>query len=453
MTQSFVTSCRKKRGLSSLLLWLTLLFLASPVYAVGLADVFLLAEKNDPAFHVSLYQQSAIKEGRKQAISKLLPTLSASAEYTQTYQDIKSSDNDVFGVGKTDFDTTSYNLTLTQPVLHFDSIIGLKQSKAEILRAEAELALSRQDLVVRVAALYIMALAAQDQLNYAESEQTAVEKHFELASGRYEMGLIPLTDLHDAKARLAAVRAQTIEAQNVLADALQGLQEVTGVSVDGLNQLQVDAPLVLPEPPEITSWIKGGQAQNLGLEVQRQTVAVAEQEVRRQRSGHYPTVDLIGRYNNQETEGTLFGGGSDVDTTDLLLQLNLPLYQGGFVNSRVREAKHQLRAAQQELTRQQRAVERLTRSAFLGVNSSIRQVEALKQSMVSNHLALEAKQEGYLSGLYTSLNVLDAERDLSLVSIDYAQARYSYILNSLKLKQSVGTLNSEDLLDLDQWFR
>lgn len=424
----------------------------SPVQAAGLMDVYLLAQKNDPTFQSAYFQKSVVKEGHRQAISQLLPTLTASAEYTQTTQDIKSSDNTVFGAGKTDFDTTSYRLTLTQPVFHWDSIVGLKQSNAADRQADAAYVLARQELIIRVADLYLQALAAQDQLAFAEAEQSAVEKHLELASGRQEMGLIPITDLYDARARMATTQARTIEVQNLLDDALQALQEVTGESITTLKLLRADVPLTPPQPADLASWVNGGE-QNPVITVRRQAVEVARLEVRRQRSGHYPTVDLIGRYNSQETSGTLFGGGSDVATTDVLLQLNVPLYQGGSVSSRVREAEYQFSTARQELTKQLRAVERQTRAAFRGVNSSLRRVKALQQSVYSNQLALEAKQEGFLSGLYTSLGVLDAERDLSQVSIDYAQARYDYILNGLKLKQAVGSLTVQDLAALDQWFQ
>lgn len=440
-------------GVAVFLLLILVLFAAGPVSATGLADIYLLAQKNDPSFQSAYFQKLTVKEGRKQAISQLLPTLAASADYTNTTQDIKSSDNDVIGAGRTDFDSTSYGLTITQPVFHWDSIVGLSQSNAANMRAEAEYALAQQELIIRVTDLYLQSLAARDQLTYANAEQVAVEKHFELASGRFEMGLIPITDLHDAKARMAAVQALTIEAQNIYADTLQALQEVTGDPVTELNLLQAEVPLLSPDPTDLDSWVTGSLKQNPAIEVQRYAVEVASQEVERQQAGHYPTVDLVGRYYNKDTDGTLFGGGSDVDTTDLMIQLNVPLYQGGYVSSRVRESKHQLSSARQNLTRQMRAVERQTRSSFLGVKSSLRRVEALQQSLEANQLALDAKQEGFLSGLYTSLNVLDAERDLSLVSIDYAQARYSYILNSLKLKQSVGSLNSQDLLAIDRWFR
>lgn len=450
---SLSLSCRRSTRLAAQLTLLLSAVFSAPVYASSLFDIYQLAVKNDPTFQSAYYLKLSNQEGRKQAIAQLLPTLAGSAEYTQTTQDIKSSDNSVFGVGKTDFDTTSYSLTLTQPVFHWELIAGYQQAKAENLRAEAEYALAEQDLVLRVAELYLLALAAQDQLAFVRAEESAVDKHFELASGRHEMGLVPITDLHDAKARQATVQAQTIEVENLVDDALQALREVAGEEIDSLNSLQAELRFTPPEPAGVSSWIQGALKQNAAIVLQKQAVQVASKEVSRQRAGHYPTVDLVGRYNSQETEGTLFGGGSEVDTTDILLQMNVPIYQGGYVNSRVREAKYQLRAARQELLRQQRAVERQSRSAYLGVNSALKRVDALEQSVVSNQLALEAKQEGFLSGLYTSLAVLDAERDLYLVRQDYAQARYDYLLNSLRLKQAVGSLSGEDLQQLDAWFR
>lgn len=436
-----------------LLVFVFSVFFSLPVQAAGLLDVYQLAVKNDPLFQSAQFQKLATQEGRKQALAQLLPTLAGSAEYTQTTQDIKSSDNQVFGVGKTDFSSTSYSLTLTQPVFHWELIAGYQQSGFANLRAEAAYALAEQELVVRVAERYLQALAAQDQLALARAEETAVNKHFELASGRHEMGLVPITDLHDARARQATVQAQTFAVENLLDDTLQALQEMTGEPVADLNPLWAGLSLPAPEPAGVEHWVNGALQQNPAIELQLQAVEVALKEVSRQQGGHYPTVDLVGRYNSQETDGTLFGGGSNVDTTDLLLQLNVPIFQGGYVNSRVREAKHQLSAARQELIKQQRAAERQVRSAYFGVNSALKRVTALEQSVVSNQLALEAKQEGFLSGLYTSLAVLDAERDLYLVKQDYAQARYDSLLNSLRLKQAVGSLSGRDLQPLDQWFR
>jgi len=455
MDQWGVDAVKGKLYVVTRLLLMAVLFsllMVLTVQAESLVDVYRDAQKNDPIFSAAHFHTLAIKEGQKQALSLLLPSLSASAEFKQSDQDIVSSDNDVYGSGNTDFDTTTYGLTLTQPIFHWDSIVGLKQSKAASQQAEIEYVLAQQELVLRVADLYLKALAAQDQLNFAQAEQLAVEKHFELASGRHEMGLIPITDLHDAKARQATTRAETIVAQNLFDDALQALEEMTALPIAELSLLRGEIPLLSPEPADLDSWIGAAVEQNPAIALQEQALEVANQEVRRQSAGHYPTLDLVGRFNNEETDGSLFGGGSEVETTEFLLQLNVPLYQGGAVSSRVREARHQVSLAKQMLIKEQRGVARQVRAAYLGVNSALNRIDALQQSVLSNQLALDAKQEGFMSGLYTSLTVLDAERDLSLVSIDYAQARYDYILNTLKLKMAVGTLNGDDLLEIDQWF-
>ncbi len=425
----------------------------SQVFADGLLDVYQKAKENDPTFKAVSFRKLAVEEGRRQAMAKLLPTISGNADYTYTSQDIKESDNEVVGVGDSDYDSTSYGLILSQPIFHKDLFVGLSQSKAENLWAAAEYVVASQELIVRVTDAYLKALMAKDQLAYATGEQVAVEKHLELAKGRHEMGLTPITDLYDATARMATTQAIVIEAQNMLDDAMQGLQEITGDMVVDINDLREQIDLLPPEPASLDTWIEQALQKNPSIELRKQAVEVANYEVSLQSSGHYPALDVVGQYNSEDSDGTLFGGGSQVDSYDVILQLSVPLYQGGFVSSKVREARHLLNSSREELTKAQRAVERQTRASFLGVKTALSQIDALQQSIVSNTLALEAKQEGFLSGLYTSLNVLDAERDVSLVSIDYARARYRYILNSLKLKAAVGSLAAQDVVDLNPWFQ
>jgi outer membrane protein len=423
------------------------------VAAAGMMDILQLAQKNDPALQAAQFKKQGIGEHRTQAIARMLPILAGSAEYAYTNQDIRSSDNTVFAVGKTDYGSTNYGLTLTQPVFRWDTIVGYQQADAEILRAEAEYQMASQDLIIRVADLYMKALAARDQLTFAKAEQSAVDKHFELASNQFKKGLIPITDMHDAKARKATVSARTIEAENLLDDALQALQEVTGQPVTELDPLRADIALANPDPADADTWVKAAVKQNPAIALHKQAVEIAGKEVDRQNAAHYPTLDLVGSYNSEDTDGTLYGGGSQIDNTKVMLKLNVPLYQGGMVSSKAAEAEHQRSAARQELIRQTRAVERQTRSAFLGVKTALNRVEALHQSVTSNQSALEAKQEGFLSGLYTSLAVLDAERDLYLTKQEYAKARYEYLLNGLKLRKATDTLSGKDIQQMAQLFR
>jgi outer membrane protein len=441
------------KKLAGLTLLLFFIFPGRYAPAEDLVDLYRLARKNDPQLQKAKYEHAASRETLSQAYSNLLPTFAAQGQYIDNAQDIVSSDNAVFEVGKTDYTTKTYTLTLTQPIFHYASIVRVGQANAEIERADAEFETSKQDLMLKVLQLYLEALSAQDRLAFAQAEQAAVESHFELAEGRHSMGLAPITDLYDAKARLSSVKARRIAAENDLDDSFQALREVCGDLRGKIAGLTEEMPLVGPDPADVGLWIKGALDQNLGIKVQRQAVEVAKEEIKRQRSGHYPTLDLVGRFNDQDTNGTLFGGGSEVKTTELLLEANLPIFQGGYVCSRTREASHLYQAALRDLEQQIRAVKRQTRAAYLGVKSAMSRVEALEQSVESQKLALEAKQYGFNSGLYTSLAVLDAERDLYLAKQDYAQARYDYILNSMRLKQAVSTLKEEDLVLANQWFK
>lgn len=445
---------RKVLLVSSLYL-LTMLSVGQSSFAVerqGLFDIYTEAMTQDPVLSGARHARGVIKENLSLAWSKLRPELSVSYDYTDTTQTILSSDNEVFDQGESEFTTTEYALTLRQPILRVDAVKGVGLAKLEQLRADLDLEAANQDLIVRVAERYLLALSAQDQLAFAQAEQAAVEKHFELADARFEIGLAPITDLHDARARLASRKAQTLAAETQLVDALEALQELTGTAPESLVPLVTSFEPVLPMPDNVDEWIAAANSESLAVKAQVKLVEMARRVVSIQKAGHYPTLDLIGRFNNQATEGSLFGGGSEVETTDFSLQFNLPLYQGHATVAKTRQALEQQKQAQADLEKIVRETQRLARSSFLGVKTAITRIEALAQAVLSQRSALEAKQEGYRSGLFTSLAVLDAERDLYLAMNEVAQARYDYILNNLKLRQAVGSLGEADLKMADKWF-
>lgn len=430
-----------------------LTLLPSAGYAAeSLKGIYLKAKANDPTLEGAGYVREASRESLRQAWAQLLPSVNAVYQETQTSQNIMSSDNQVYAQGQSDYTTTEYTVSLKQPIFNYSLYMGVGQARTEQKKADLELDAAQQDLIVRVAERYLNALASQDQLEFARAELTAVTQHHELASARFEFGLAPITDLYDAKARLASREARVTEAESQRADALQALQELSGEVPEALVNLKPEVDLPLPLPDDVEQWVNRAVQQNLAVEAQRRVVEIAGKEVSKQRSGHYPTLDLLGRHNNQATDGSLFGGASEVETQDIVLQLNVPIFQGGFVNSRTRQAAEQYNKAQADLKKLTAEVVRLARSSFLGVKSSIVQVKALGEAVESQQLTLEAKQEGYRSGLFTSLAVLDAERDLFNAKMEYAKARYDYIYNSLKLRQAVGTLSEADLLQADTWF-
>ena len=279
----------------------------------------------------------------------------------------------------------------------------------------------------------------------ATAEREAVGKTLDLAREKLKMGLGTITIQHDATARFAVARAREIEAQNKLADAKQGLREITGTEMETLQSVRDALALEKPEPATVEPWLESAVAQNIGLQAKLEAVEVARLEYERQRGGHYPSLNLLLNHSQRDAGSTLFGGGSNVETTDVTLRLTIPLYEGGLTTSSTQEAVYRQQKAREDFEQERRAVERAVRAYFSGVSGGVELVQALSQSVTAQQSALQAKEEGFKSGLFTLLPVLDAQRDLFLAKRDYAQARYDYLLYRLRLKQAVGTLSDADL--------
>lgn len=418
--------------------------------AEDLLDIYRMALDNDATYEAAKFEYSAATEALPQARSGLLPDVVFEAEHIETRQDIRTSDNVFYTDADTDFPTDNLTLSITQPIFRYGSWIGYQQSKRVVEQAEIELSAAQQQLIIDVAEAYFAVLAAKDNLEYALAEKAAVEKQLEFARSRTRTGIARRTDLYDAEARFALSESREIEAQNALDDAYQALREHTDLYITELVPVREDMPLVAPDPADPEQWIDAALDQNLTLEARRQSLEVAEQEIKRQKAGHMPALDLVATHNRRDTDGSLLGGGSDVETTDVLLRLSLPIYQGGSVQSNMREAVSTHEKSVREMEAERRQVRREARSAYLGVLSGIKKVEALNQSIVSQQSAVEVKTAGLRAGVNTLLEVLDAQRDLYFARADYSKARYDYLLSTLKLKQSTGSLSIADLEEINR---
>lgn len=419
-------------------------------YAENLADIYALSKQNDPKYKAARFEFEAVGFTEIQARAGLLPSVTLEASHTKTKQNILDSKNTVFGSGSSDYPTDNRTLTITQPLFKLAAWRGYQQAKAAVKQAAATFGAAEQDLVLRTATAYLEVLAAQDALIFARSEKDAIKRQFDVTQQKRKSGLATAANLNDAEARYALTEADEVAAQNDLDDKQQALQELTGKPVATLATLTADMPLVQPEPADITKWVSSAIEQNLALEARRQAVEVAQREVDRQRAGHYPVLDLSATKNRRTTGGSLFGGGSDVDTTELMVRLNVPIYAGGGTQAIVEESAKRYQGALEDLERDRRQTERQTRAAFQGVTGGIVRVKALTQSVVAQESARKLKVEGYKSGLETVLAVLDAERDLYAAKRDFAQSRYDFLLNRLRLKQAIGTLGEADLVAVNE---
>ena len=434
--------------------WVSLILIVSQsAQAENLIGIYRKALMNDPQLLGAGYAHAAAGESVKEAKGRMLPLVGFDYSQGNTNQDIIKSDNPFQPTGEDEFPTTDYSLTLTQPVFNWTLYTGLKQAKSDVERADAEFASVQQDMMLRTAQTYLGVLGATDEVDFAETEKIAVQQQLELVKSRMSAGMARKTELYDAQARFASIEADVIGAYYNLDDNLQAMREMVGELSGDLARLKPNLKLVYPEPRDPESWMQAAIEQNPRVLMQVRAVQSSRHEVSLQKAGHIPTLDLTARINNRETKGDFVGNGSHVENREILLRLNIPIYQGGIVNSRTRRSVQLHQEAQQDLTAMQRAVQRSARAAYHGIISAISKVNALETSVRSQELALQSKQAGYGSGLYTNLNVLDAERDLHEVKRDYARARYEYLLNSLGLKHAVGTLSEADLEGVNQWLQ
>lgn len=418
---------------------------SSTALAEDLLQVYELALTNDPVFQAGFHEHEAAKEIYSQAKALLLPTVKLDYSTTDTSVTINKSDNPAFDRTEDEYTADNLTLSLTQSLYSFSNWAYFKQSKEDVKRVAAELEDVKQDLFMRVSEGYFSVLREYDNYRSIKAEVASLEKHYELVSQKREDGLARVTDELDANARFMQAKAREVEIRNQLKDALQGLKEITGQVPNTLVGLGLHMDLVEPTPAFSDEWVEKSRASNPMVIAKRHAIAVAWQEVRRQKGGHYPTLDLVYTTNERVTTGSVFDGANDIDTEDLLIKLTVPIYAGGAVSSKVRESVELHNKAQDELQIEWRKAERETYAAFDGVVGSISKVEALQNSVDSYELGVEAKRTAYESGLTSSLSVLDAERDLFFARTEFSSARYDYLINTLRLKRSVGMLTIDDL--------
>ena len=406
------------------------------------------AMRADPKYAAAKADFLAVSEAVPQARAGFLPVASFDYQRSRVHQDVRRSPNPTFLRDTATYPSESMTLTITQPLLRAQTWMREDQAQASVEQARLNLLAAEQELILRVTSGYLNLLATTDGLELAKAEREATGKQLDLARGRLQSGLGTITQLHETTARLALVDAKVIEAGNRVDDARLALKEMVGESVDGVSGFRRDFVAAQPRPANAESWVQAALEQNLALQARRISQDIARLEIKRQRAGHLPTVDLVGTAGRQDAEGSLYGAGQKVDTGELAVKVHVPLFEGGLTSSMVREAVARSTKADLESEQEMRRAERVTRSAFLGVQASVQTLDALRQTVLAQEGALEAKLEGHRAGLQTTVAVVDAYRLYFAARRDYLQARYDYLSNRLKLKQAVGTLARGDLQDL-----
>ena len=434
---------------------------SSPVFAVDLVGIHDLAVNSDPQLQAAAYRKDATGENTRQAWANLLPTISGSAgrnwgSATTKIGEVEFADGSVQPKSKqdSDIDTEYYSFDLRQSLYAQSNYENLDIARGQVSQAEANYNIAYQDFLVRVAGGYFSVLTAQDGVIFAEAEEKALQRQFEQAEQRFEVGLTAVTDVHEARASYDNARARAIVSRNNLADTKEALYELTGQYFDEYDPLQEVLPLVAPLPESPEEWVDIAMQYNPTVIFAHMGVEIADANIRLQRSGHYPTLDLVGsmnRFTNNKRAFTNLTGENFAttevgsDDNQIGLRLSVPIYQGGVITSRTRQARYLLNAVNEDLDQRQRAVVRNTKNAYRAVIAGIEQVGAFGQAMISAESALEATQAGFEVGTRTIVDVLIAQQRYYQAQRDNSLARHTYIVDHLRLKAAAGVLAKQDL--------
>lgn len=422
------------------------LTLCIPAQAENLLETYKLAMQNDPVFLAAQQQFFASREIRNQSLALFLPSLNLSADYNRVNTTYSGS------IGERDYTKQGYNLSLRQAIFHNDYFAQYRQAKYQVAQASATFNNVAQDLIIRVANGYFNLLASLDNLTFVSAEKNAIGEQLNQTKQRFKVGLVAITDVAEAQSRYDQSNAQQIEAKNLVATSREKLREITGRYPETIAPLVPKVPLLPPEPDNQEEWVKTAKERSLTLIAAKKAMDIAREQVDVAKSGHYPTLDLIASTSRTEQAGALFSEltGDTTDDARVGVQFNLPIYEGNLIVSKTREASY-LYAKSRELYNQQlRATELNTRTSFLNVQANISSVIAFRQALKSARTALKATEAGYDVGTRTAVDVLNSRREVFRAERDYARSRYTYLLETLKLRKAAGILTEQDVVAVNQ---
>lgn len=424
------------------LAWLLLSpFLAAPLHAADLMQIYRAAQDNDPAFAAAQSSREAGREKAPQGLAGLLPSLTLSGNTVWNENKIPGREFN--------FNSNGYQLTLSQPLFRWQNWVSYDQAKLQVAQAEANYAQARQDLILRVAQAYFDALYAAENLKAVRANKTAIAQQLESAKKNFEVGTATITDTHEAQARFDLAQAQEIAAENDLDVRHRALQAIIGKEPGALAPTRKEAQLTPPQPADMAQWVSAAEKDSITVQIQQATADIAAREVDKQRAGHYPTVDAVVNQGTTKSFNSFSGSTLETDYQNAGIQLNIPLFQGGATVSRQREAAANRNAALSGLEAARRNAALAARQYYLGVVNGLAQVRALQAALVSSQSALESNKLGYEVGVRINIDVLNAENQVYVTRRDLAKATLDTLMGQLRLKAAVGALGEDDLTQIN----
>ncbi|URN98666.1 outer membrane channel protein TolC [Leclercia adecarboxylata] len=434
------------KKLLPILIGLSLTGFSALSQAEDLMQVYKQARLSNPELRKSAADRDAAFEKINEARSPLLPQLGLGADYTYNngYRDANGIDSNV----------TSGSLQLTQTLFDMSKwrTLSLQEKSAGI--QDVTYQTDQQTLILNTATAYFRVLSAIDTLSYIEAQKQAIYRQLDQTTQRFNVGLVAITDVQNARSQYDSVLANEVTARNDLDNAVEQLRQVTGNYYPQLASLNVER-FKAEKPQAVNALLKEAENRNLSLLQARLSQDLAREQIRLAQDGHLPTLSLSAStgvsntsYSGSRTSGAQYND-SDVGQNKIGLNFSLPIYQGGQVNSQVKQAQYNFVGASEQLESAHRSVVQTVRSSFNNVNASVSSINAYKQAVVSAQSSLDASEAGYAVGTRTIVDVLDATTTLYNAKQQLSNARYNYLINQLNIKQALGTLNEQDLQALN----
>ncbi|MFO1413423.1 MAG: TolC family outer membrane protein [Burkholderiales bacterium] len=429
---------------------LALLVSAGAASAEDLLQIYREAQKQDPAIASARSQWEATQERVPQARSTLLPQVSASGQANVNSYDstIKTNPNIHFSQN---YNYGALTFSASQPLYRPQNAVALDQAKEQVTQSDFTLAIAQQDLIIRTAVAYFDVLLAEFNIELAQQQKLAVAEQLAQAKRNFEVGTATITDTNEAQAKYDQIVATEIQAVNDLDRRRTALMAIIGRMPKGLKRVGKGFEPTLPSPNNVDYWVDLALKQNLSVRFSQSNYEIASLEVDRARAGHLPTLDLVATATQANGSGSVTSDYTGQTRTGLFgVVLNVPIYTGGFVNSRVREAISLQDKSRADLEFAKRSAVTNAQDGFSGVNSAAAGVKAFEQAVASAEVALQSNILGQEVGIRTNLDVLNVQQNVYSTRRDLANAYFQYLLATLRLKSAIGALTEQDLEDINR---
>lgn len=424
--------------------------MSADLKAQSLIDIYHLALAHDPTLASALNANQAAQEIIQQSKALYRPVVNFNASANAATTNISFIGAGVpFHGGNQSFGVYQVGIEAQQPIYRKQNLVAMDQAKTQVSLADKQLNLTQQNLILRTSLAYFEVLQTQDKIELLNAQKAAIAKQLEQAKANFDAGTLTITDVNEAQARFDLVVAQEIAALNDHQIALRAVQVITGEIPQKLATIR---PTLKPNTLQqsLDKWLEVGAENDLNIQILQESAKYAEQEIERANAGHLPTLDAVANVSENYATSSYYGFGNDLKIGSIGIQLQVPLYQGGATSSRVRQAIFNKQKALSDVDTARRQMEQETQRAYLNLNTSIAQLKAYEQALVSSQSQLDSTTVGYDVGSRTSVDLLNAQQQLFSAKRDLLQARYAYLVNIIKLKAASGIIVESDLEDINE---